>query len=104
MSGIRFFKMRIVCFTIICIQIITNSFLSNMAYAEGVENIIQEEKMSFETCLNVITTSETKLSISPELSDLTKEKRVATFTLSDGTLTITCDGKKGMVTVSTKTN
>lgn len=68
------------------------------------ENIIQKEKMSFDVCLNVIATSENKLSISPEISDISSEKRIAIFTLSDGTLTISCDGVKSLVTVSTKTN
>ena len=32
------------------------------------------------------------------------QKRIALFTLVDGTLAITCDGKEGNVTVSTNTN
>ena len=71
-------------------------------YAE--ENIIQEEKMSFEKCLKVITESEDKLSIFPEIIDLNDQKRTATFSLSDGTLKITCDGNKTLLTVSTKMN
>ena len=65
------------------------------------ENIIQEEKISFEKCLEVITVSENKLSISPEISQELDQKRVAIFDLADGTLTITCDGVKGLVIVST---
>lgn len=68
------------------------------------ENIIQEEKISFEKCLQVIDTSENKLSIAPEISQVSDQKRVAVFTLVDGTLSITCDGVKGLVTVSTNTN
>ena len=68
------------------------------------ETIIQQEKISFEKCLNVITTSQDKLSVAPEINDVADQKRIAVFTLIDGTLTITCDGEEGNVTVSTKTN
>ena len=68
------------------------------------EAIIQQEKISFEKCLNVIMTSQDKLSIAPEITDVSDQKRVAVFTLDDGTLTITCDGEDGTVTVSTNTN
>ena len=66
------------------------------------EVIIQQEKISFEKCLNVITTSENKLSIAPEIKDISEQKRIAIFTLVDGKLTIKCDGEKGNVTVSTE--
>ena len=69
------------------------------------EKIIKQEKISFEKCLNVITTSEDKLSISPVITNVeVPRKRVAVFTLIDGNLTIICDGEKGNVTVSTSTN
>ena len=68
------------------------------------ETIIQQEKLSFERCLKVITTSQDKLSVAPEITDVSDQKRVAVFTLADGTLTITCDGDEGNVTVSTNTN
>lgn len=75
-----------------------------MSHASAEEKIIQQEKISFQKCLNVITTSENKLSIAPQIEDLSSQKRVAIFTLIDGSLTITCDGEKGTVTVSTNTN
>ena len=69
------------------------------------EKIIQQKKLSFERCLQeVIVTSQDKLSIAPEITDVSDQKRVAVFTLVDGTLTITCDGVEGNVTVSTSTN
>ena len=68
------------------------------------QTIIQQEKLSFEKCLQVITTSQDKLSVAPEITDVSDQKRVAVFTLVDGTLTITCDGEEGNVTVSTNTN
>ena len=74
------------------------------SYIKAEETIIQQEKISFEKCLNVITTSQDKLSVAPEITDVSDQKRVAIFTLVDGTLTITCDGKEGNVTVSTNTN
>ena len=77
-------------------------FLSSHVGAE--ETIIQQEKISFEKCLKVITTSQDKLSVAPEITDVSDQKRVAVFTLVDGTLTITCDGEEGNVTVSTNTN
>ena len=77
------------------------SLLSN-AMAE--ETIIQQEKISYEKCLKVIATSWDKLSIAPEIKDVSDQKRVAVFTLIDGILVITCDGIEGNVTVSTNTN
>ena len=68
------------------------------------ETIIQQEKISFEKCLKVITTSEDKLSIAPKIEDVSDQKRVAIFKLVDGILTITCDGEQGNVTVSTDTD
>ena len=76
-------------------------FMSN-AVAE--EIIIQQEKISFEKCLKVMTTSQDKLSIAPEITDVSDQKRIAVFTLVDGTLKITCNGIKGSVTVSTNSN
>ena len=77
-------------------------FFISSALAE--ETIIQQEKLSFERCLKVITTSQDKMSIAPEVEDVSDQKRIAVFTLVDGTLTITCDGVEGNVTVSTSTN
>ena len=68
------------------------------------ETIIQQEKISFEKCLKVITTSQDKLSVAPEITDVSNQNRVAVFSLADGTLTIACDGKEGKVTVSTDTD
>ena len=65
------------------------------------EKIIQQREISFDKCLKVITTSQDKLSIIPEIKDVSDQKRVAVFTLVDGTLTIVCDGEDGNVTVST---
>ena len=77
-------------------------FVSSYVGAE--ETIIQQEKISFEKCIKVIMTSQDKLSIAPEITDVSDQKRVAVFTLVDGTLTITCDGLEGNVTVSTNSN
>ena len=79
-------------------------FLTMTSAGFAAENIIQQEKISFEKCLNVITTSQDKLSIAPEITDTSKKKRVAVFTLIDGTLKITCDGIEGNVTVSINTD
>ena len=68
------------------------------------QTIIQQEKISFEKCLKVITTSEDKLSIAPKIEDVSDQKRVAIFKLVDGILTITCDGEQGNVIVSTDTD
>ena len=77
-------------------------FVSFHVLAE--EKIIQQEKLSFERCLKVIKTSQDKLSVAPEITDVSDQKRVAVFTLTDGILTITCDGIEENVTVSTSTN
>ena len=74
------------------------------SYIGAEETIIQQEKISFEKCLQVITTSQDKLSVAPEITDVSDQKRVAVFTLVDGTLTITCDGEEGNVTVTTNTD
>ena len=68
------------------------------------DKIIKQEKMSYEKCLEVIETSQNKLSVAPEITSVSVQKRVAVFPLVDGTLTITCDGMEGEVTVSTNTN
>jgi hypothetical protein len=77
-------------------------FLMSSVAAE--ETIIQHEKISYDKCLKVITTSEDKLSVAPKIEDVADRKRVAVFALADGTLTITCDGEEGDVTVSTDIN
>ena len=77
-------------------------YLSSHVRAE--ETIIQQEKISFEKCLEVIATSQDKLSLSPDIKDVSDQDRIAVFTLVDGTLTIRCDGIEGKVTVSTNTN
>ena len=74
------------------------------SYVSAEEMIIQQEKLSFDKCLQVITTSQDKLSIAPEINNVSDQKRVAVFTLTDGTLTITCNGEDGNITVSTNTN
>ena len=78
--------------------------ISLMSNATAEETIIQKEKISYEKCLKVITTSEDKLSIGPDIKEVFDRKLVAVFVLVDGTLTITCDRTKGEMTVSTNTN
>ena len=92
-------KIKVFCGAVVVLFPIS---LTSSAAAE--ETIIQKEKISYEKCLKVITTSENKLSVAPEITDLSDQKRVAVFTLVDGTLTIACDGIEGEVTVSTNTN
>ena len=75
-----------------------------MSHVGAEETIIQQEKISFEKCLKVITTSQDKLSVAPEITDVSDQKSIAVFTLVDGTLTITCDGIEGNVTVTTNTD
>ncbi len=78
--------------------------ISLMSSSVAEEIIIQQEKISFEKCLNVITSSQDKLSVAPEINNVADKKRIASFTLVDGTLIIVCDGIEGEVTVSTNTN
>lgn len=76
--------------------------MASSALAE--EKIIKQEAISFEKCLKVITTSQEKLSIAPKIDTISDQKSVAVFTLIDGTLTISCDGTEGIITVSTSLN
>ena len=94
-------KPQTVSFSWISIFIV---LIAGVVSVKAEETIIQQEAISFEKCLKVITTSESKLSIAPKTKDISDQKRVAVFTLADGTLTITCDGEKGKVTVSTNMN
>ena len=82
------------------------SLVSFMTFTNALaeEKIVKQEDITFEKCLKVITTSESKLSIAPSIEKSSDQKRVAIFLLTDGTLTIACDKKAGTVTVSTKTN
>lgn len=79
-------------------------FLGMASLVEAEENIIQQEKISFDKCLNVIEMSENKISLAPVITDESDQKRLAVFKLNDGTLTITCDGEEGTIKVSTHTN
>lgn len=64
------------------------------------DTIIKKEKMSFDTCLKVISTSKNKLSLTPEINKKSDLYQVATFKLSDGSLKIICDGENELITVS----
>ena len=75
-----------------------------MYSAAAEEIVIQQEKISFEKCLKVITESRDKLSLVPTITHSSTQKRVAVFTLADGNLTITCDAEEGNVTVSTNSD
>ena len=68
------------------------------------ETVIQQEKMSFERCLNVITVSEKRLSVAPKILPISDKKRAAIFYLIDGQLKILCDGEEGEILVSTIKN
>ena len=92
-------KNKISCWAIL--MLLPISLISSIVAAE---TIIQQEKISFKKCLKVITISQDKLSAVPEITNVSDQKRIAVFTLADGTLTITCDGIEGNVTVSTNTN
>ena len=78
--------------------------IASNSHVRAEETIIKQEKISFEKCLNVIKTSQNKLSVAPQITDVSDQNRVAVFTLVDGTLVINCDGIEGKVTVSTNTN
>ena len=89
--------------SVILVALVSGSAVSvTFSSLRAEETIIQQEKMSFERCLKVIAASEDKLSIAPEIIDVTSEKRIAVFTLVDGNLKITCDGISDLVIVSTK--
>lgn len=79
-------------------------FLGIASVSEAEENIIQQGNLSFDKCLNVIESSEDKLSIAPLVTDVSDQERTAVFKLNDGILTITCNREEGTVKVSTNTN
>ena len=87
---------------IMSLILLSTTIMVSLASAE--EKIIQQEDIPFDKCLKVITASADKLSIAPEISDVADQKRIAVFTLIDGTLSITCDGVEGKITVSTNIN
>ena len=58
------------------------------------ETIIQQEKLSFEKCLRVITTSQDKLSVAPEINDISDQKRIAILLLSTAPLKSLVTGLK----------
>ena len=68
------------------------------------ENIIQQETMSFATCLKVIKSSEEQLAINSQGIEESKRRRIALFKLVDGTLKLICDGEANTITVSTQKN
>ena len=91
---LRIFNAKLVSITVLLL-------VASVSLTLAKETIIQQEKISFKKCLEVIDISENKLSVAAEVTHVSDQKRVALFTLVDGTLTITCDGVKGLVTVST---
>ena len=48
-------------------------------YVGAEEIIIQQEKISLEKCLDIITTSQDKLSVAPQITNVSDQKRVAVF-------------------------
>ena len=82
----------------------TPIILALSSCAAAAENIIQQENMSLDKCIEVISTSTKKLSIEPEISEPSNKQRIAIYTLSDGKLKIFCDGVDKLVTVSILTN
>ena len=63
------------------------------------ETIIKQEQLSFERCLQVITTSQDKLSIAPEITEVS-DKACLRLCSADGTLQLV-SGVKREITVST---
>ena len=85
-------------------SLVASTIIILMSPVRAKETIVQQEKISFEKCLKVITKSRDKLSVAPKITDVTDQMRVAIFKLVDGTLTIKCDRKEGNITVLTNTN
>ena len=52
---------------------IISLFLVVASIVVAEERIVQQESISFEKCLNVITTSEDKLSIAPEIKTISNQ-------------------------------
>lgn len=86
----------------LALTVFVSIFLTSHVVAE--ETVIQREKLSFDKCLSVIAITEDKLSVAVEVEEVSAQKRVAVFTLIDGTLKITCDGEEGNLIVSTSSD
>lgn len=101
-----FWRIRLEKKSLDVLSLVGMALLTTMVavHVSAEEKIIQQEEISFDKCLNVITTSQNKLALAPEIENVSDKKRVAVFTLADGTLTITCDGEAGNVTVSTNSD
>ena len=97
-------KLRNIPLTILYLLVIPFVTTTMTSLVSAEEKIIQQEEISFDKCLKVITTSQDKLSIEPVIKNISDQKRAAVFKLVDGTLTISCDGIEGIVTVVTNTN
>ena len=64
------------------------------------ETILQNEKISFEVCLNVIEVSSEQLSLTPKIKIDNNDLRVAEFKMVDGTLKISCNRQINEMVVS----
>ena len=74
----------------------------NISFIEASsERILQQEQMSYETCMEVIKLSADKLLIEPDIVNVEPEKSIASFKLLDGIMKISCNGVAGIMTVST---
>ena len=93
--------MKIFDISILLLSILPWIFSPYFVHASTGSKVIQKETMVFDQCLKVIKMSSIKLSITPEILNTIPNNRKAIFRLSDGSLTITCDGERGLLIVTT---
>ena len=70
-----------------------------VGFCDTVDTILQQEKLEYEKCLEVIDVSSGRLGIKPKNIDQKEGRKIVSFTLGDGLLIIECNGELGEIKV-----
>ena len=76
--------------------------MNSYPWITAADEIIKKEKLAFDQCLKVITTSEEQLGIGSKIIVDEANVRVVEFKLSDGVLSISCNKSEEEVMVSVR--
>jgi hypothetical protein len=80
-------------------------FLNILIFGGGAsasETVIKQQRLSYQLCLEVISTTSEKLSIAPSITADTPDNYVVEYNLADGRLVIICDKKKEEIRILTE--
>ena len=80
-------------------------FLNILMFGGGAsasETVIKQQRLSYQLCLEVISTTSEKLSIAPRITADTPDNYVVEYNLTDGRLVIICDKKKEEIRILTE--